>query len=59
MLLCGHISLSRIKRTPQSYGGKGMAVAGLILGYIGFILSIGVFIIKKMVEADIRDSFMK
>jgi Flp pilus assembly protein TadB len=36
-----------------------MAVAGLILGYIGFILSIGVFIIKKMVEADIRDSFMK
>lgn len=29
----GHISLGQIKRTGQS--GRGMAVAGLVLGYLG------------------------
>jgi hypothetical protein len=32
-VIFGHIALSQIKRTNQ--GGKGMAVAGLVLGYIG------------------------
>lgn len=29
----GHISLGRIKR--EGYAGRGLAVAGLVLGYIG------------------------
>lgn len=29
----GHIALGQIKRTGQ--GGRGMAIAGLVLGYIG------------------------
>jgi hypothetical protein len=39
-IICGHISLSKIKKYPLKYGGKGMAITGLILGYIGFILAI-------------------
>ncbi len=35
-VILGHLSLSRINKSAGSLGGKGMAVAGLITGYIGF-----------------------
>ena len=35
-VICGHIGLSRIKRLP-SLGGRGMAIAGLITGYLGIL----------------------
>lgn len=31
-IICGHISLSQIKRTGE--GGRGMAIAGLVIGYV-------------------------
>ncbi|GHF20465.1 DUF4190 domain-containing protein [Pseudolysinimonas yzui] len=31
-IICGHIALSQIKRTGE--GGRGLAVAGLIIGYV-------------------------
>lgn len=34
-IICGHIALSQIKRTGQS--GRGLAIAGLILGYLGLV----------------------
>ncbi len=34
-VICGHITLSRIKKLPTHYSGGGMAVAGLVTGYIG------------------------
>ena len=37
-VICGHISLSQIKKTGEQ--GRGMAVAGLIVGYIGIALAI-------------------
>lgn len=37
-VICGHISLNQIKRTGEE--GRGLAVAGLIIGYIGIALSI-------------------
>lgn len=37
-IICGHISLSQIKKTAEQ--GRGLAVAGLIIGYIGILLSI-------------------
>ncbi|MFZ4777798.1 MAG: DUF4190 domain-containing protein [Terrimicrobiaceae bacterium] len=36
-VICGHVGLSRIKRNP-SLGGKGMAIAGLVTGYIGTVI---------------------
>lgn len=36
--ICGHIALGQIKTTGEN--GKGLATAGLILGYIGVALSI-------------------
>jgi hypothetical protein len=33
-VITGHIAYGRAKKQPQVYGGAGMALAGLILGYI-------------------------
>ena len=38
-VICGHLALSRMKKNPQAYGGKGIAIAGLILGYLGLGLA--------------------
>ena len=32
-LICGHVALYQIKRTPN-LGGRGMAIASLVLGYL-------------------------
>jgi hypothetical protein len=35
-IICGHVALRQIRRTPQD--GYGLAKAGLILGYLGLVL---------------------
>jgi hypothetical protein len=37
-VICGHISLNQIKKTGEQ--GRGMALAGLIIGYAGIVLAI-------------------
>src|SRR6185436_1064852 len=32
-IITGHIALSRSRKSPQVYGGGGMALGGLIMGY--------------------------
>ena len=41
-VICGHIALSRIKKNPDTLTGDGLALTGLILGYvqIGLMLMI-------------------
>ena len=39
-VICGHMSLKKIKRSPTPIQGKGMAIAGLICGYIGIVIQI-------------------
>lgn len=39
-VICGHISLSRLKREPNKYKGRRLAIAGVVLGYIGILLTI-------------------
>lgn len=33
----GHVAISKVKNDPARFGGKGMARAGLITGYIGLL----------------------
>jgi hypothetical protein len=33
-VISGHMALSRIKKFPTKYAGRGMAITGLILGYL-------------------------
>ena len=43
-VITGHMALSRVKRLPDEYEGRGLAIAGLIISYIMLVLSL-VFII--------------
>jgi hypothetical protein len=39
-IITGHIALNRANKSPAAYGGRGMAIAGLVLGYVGMVLSL-------------------
>ncbi len=52
-VIFGHIALSQIRRTGQ--GGRGMAVAGLVLGYIGLFF-LAVVIVLSVVAASAHSS---
>jgi type IV pilus assembly protein PilA len=54
-VVMGHLSLSDIKRSAGRLGGKGMAIAGLVLGYLGLsfipILIIAAIAIPNLLRA--------
>ena len=59
-IIFGHISLSQIKKSAGRLGGKGLAIAGLVLGYLGiaaipFILIIAAIAIPNLLRARIAD----
>lgn len=37
-VITGHIALNQIKQTGE--GGRGLAIAGLVLGYLGLVVGI-------------------
>jgi len=39
-IITGHMALSKVKRLPDEYEGRGMAIAGLILSYVMLVVSI-------------------
>ncbi len=45
-IICGHIAMSQIKKSGGQLGGHGMALAGLILGYIGMTVFVLLFAIS-------------
>ncbi|HEV7405959.1 MAG TPA: type II secretion system major pseudopilin GspG [Chthoniobacteraceae bacterium] len=36
-IICGHKARGRVQRAPEQFGGAGMALAGLILGYFSLL----------------------
>lgn len=49
-IICGHIALYKIKKDPNTYAGKGLAIAGLILGYLGLVLAIALGIMRGVLK---------
>ena len=45
-VICGHLALNKIKKEPNQYAGKGLAIAGLILGYLGLVIAIVLGILR-------------
>jgi hypothetical protein len=39
----GHVSLNQIRRSGES--GRGLAVAGLVLGYLSLVVVVGVVLV--------------
>jgi hypothetical protein len=37
-IVFGHIALSQIKRSAGRLGGRGLAIAGLVMGYLGIAM---------------------
>jgi hypothetical protein len=53
-IIFGHIAFSKISKHPEYFLGRGMAVAGFTLGYVGLILGIYLAIILMQLEASIE-----
>ncbi len=43
-VICGHMALNRIGQSPIPLAGRGMAITGLILGYLGIVISAGTIV---------------
>jgi Domain of unknown function (DUF4190)/GYF domain 2 len=39
-VICGHIARRRAKADPERVGGAGLALAGMVIGYLGIVLSL-------------------
>jgi len=47
-VFCGHKALSKAKNDPENFGGSGMALAGLITGYLGVVTGLLIAILAGM-----------
>lgn len=44
-VVCGHMALSRMAQPGVWLGGRGMAIAGLVMGYLGILCILGFVIL--------------
>src|SRR5438094_8222390 len=52
-VICGHVARSKIRKSGGALHGKGIATAGLILGYIALVLGImGIPLLVSMIQSD-------
>ena len=52
-VICGHIARAKIRKSGGALGGRGIATAGLILGYIALVLGImGIPLLVSMIQSD-------
>lgn len=52
-VICGHIACSKIRKSGGTLSGKGIATAGLILGYTGLALGIlGIPLLVSMIQSE-------
>jgi Domain of unknown function (DUF4190) len=52
-VICGHLARSKIRKSGGTLGGKGIATAGLIVGYVGVAVGVmGISLIIGMIQSD-------
>jgi len=52
-VICGHIARAKIRKSGGALGGRGIATAGLILGYIALVLGImGIPLLVSMIQSN-------
>ena len=52
-VICGHVARAKIRKSGGALGGKGIATAGLALGYIALVLCvIGIPLLVSMIQWD-------
>jgi len=55
-IICGHVARAQIRDSNGGQTGEGLAMAGLIISYLGTVISI-CFLIYSMVTADQNPGF--
>src|SRR5438094_10335517 len=54
-VICGHVARSKIRKSGGALGGKGIATAGLILGYIALVVGVmGIPFLASMIHSDLE-----
>ena len=52
-VICGHVALSKIRKSGGALRGKRIATAGLILGYLALVLGVmGIPLLVSMIQSD-------
>ena len=52
-VICGHIARAKIRKSDGTLGGRGIATAGLILGYTALVLCIvGIPLLVSMIRSE-------
>lgn len=45
----GHLGLSRIRRSPETLSGRGLAIAGLVTSYLGILIFLAMVILPYLI----------
>jgi hypothetical protein len=56
-IVLGHIALSQIKASGGRQGGRGMALAGLVLGYVALVIVVVVFVLLGVFAASLDNGY--
>src|SRR5213596_1025033 len=52
-VICGHVAVSKIRKSGGALRGKRIATAGLILGYLALVLGVmGIPLLVSMIQSD-------
>jgi hypothetical protein len=43
-VICGHMAIKKIRESEVPMAGRGMAIAGLVMGYLGLLLQIAMIV---------------
>lgn len=54
-VVLGHVALVKIKKYPDKYAGKKIAVIGLVLGYLGLIIAIALGVIRGLLDSKLNE----
>jgi len=50
-VICGHIALGQMKRAAGTLSGQGMAIAGLVTGYVGMFFTLVAVLLAILLPA--------
>lgn len=53
-IICGHIASSQIKKSDGRITGKGLALAGLITGYLGLCITLMALVAPPMIMSQVK-----
>lgn len=49
-LVTGYIGLKNVNENSQQFGGRGLAIAGMITGAVGLLISVVIFLIAIIAQ---------